>query len=94
MDSSLSVKTSRSSDTLLVSSLFYAPGDWLSTCFTARQRRAAATWMLIVYVLTLPLRYPYRNTVSLVWYLSELALIVSLLSVVSAETPVEGESDE
>lgn len=71
--------------------VFYAPGDWLGARFTARTRRALAAWALILIVATMPLRYPYRSYVSLVWAISELALVLAMWGVVSAETPVEPE---
>lgn len=72
-------------------SAFYAPGDWLGSRFDARQRRAIAAWTLIFIVLTIPARYPFRNYVSLVWLISEVALVLAMWGVVSAETPVEEE---
>lgn len=74
-----------------VERVFYAPGDWLGERFSARTRRATAAWSLILIVVTMPLRYPYRSYVSLVWAISELALVLSMWGVVSAETPVEEE---
>jgi uncharacterized membrane protein YcfT len=75
----------------VVSAVFYAPGDWLGTRFSARTRRAFAAWALIAIVATMPLRYPYRSYVSLVWALSEVALVLALLAVCAGETPVEAE---
>lgn len=72
--------------------IFYAPGDWMGGRFTARQRRTIATWTLILVIVTIPFRYPYRSDVSLVWAISELALVLGLWSIVSAETPVEHET--
>jgi hypothetical protein len=71
--------------------VFHAPGDWLANSTSVRDRRSIATWFAILYVLTLPLRYPLRNYVSMVWALSEGAIIISLLAWGSAETPVETE---
>lgn len=71
--------------------IFYGPGDWLGTRFDARQRRAIAAWTLILIILTIPARYPFRNYVSLVWAISEFALVLAMWGVVSAETPVEPE---
>lgn len=73
--------------------LFYTPGDWLGSKFNARQRRAIAAWTLILIVVTIPVRYPFRNYVSLVWLISEVALVFGMWGVVSAETPVEKEGD-
>lgn len=71
--------------------VFYGPGDWLGAKWDARTRRGIATWILILIVATIPLRYPFRNYVSLVWAISELALVLGMWGVVSAETPVEPE---
>lgn len=71
--------------------LFYAPGDWLGSRFDARQRRAVATWLMILFLVSIPATYPLRSYVSLVWLLSEIALVVGMWGVVSAETPVEPE---
>lgn len=73
--------------------IFYGPGDWLGTRFDARQRRAIAAWTMILIAVTIPLRYPFRTYVSLVWAISEVALILAMWGVVSAETPVEPESE-
>lgn len=70
---------------------FYAPGDWLGSRFSARQRRAIAAWCLILVFVTIPLRYFAKDAVWMVWLLSEVALLFGLWGVVSAETPVEAE---
>lgn len=72
--------------------VFYWPGDWLGGRFSARTRRALAAWFLILITATIPLRFPFRTYVSLVWAISEVALILAMWGVVSAETPVENES--
>lgn len=72
---------------------FYAPGDWLARAMDARQRRAAAAWILVLLVATTPLRAPFRDRVSLVWAISEVALWLAMWGVVAAETPVEAEGD-
>lgn len=71
--------------------ILYGPGDWLGGRFDARQRRAIAAWTLIGIIVTIPARYPFRNYVSLVWLISEVALVLAMWGVVSAETPVEPE---
>jgi hypothetical protein len=71
--------------------LFYGPGDWLGTRFTARQRRAIGAWCMVFVIMTIPLRYPFRAYVSMVWAISEVALVFGLWAIVSAETPVESE---
>lgn len=75
----------------MIEKILYGPGDWLGSRFTVRQRRAIAAWTMILIAVTIPLRYPYRTYVSLVWAISELALLLSMWGVVSAETPVEKE---
>lgn len=74
----------------MVAALFFGPGDWLAR-INARTRRAFAAWLLILVVATIPLRYPYRSAVSLVWILSEVALVIGLGAWTSGETPVEPE---
>lgn len=78
---------------MTLEALLYGPGDWLGSRFSARTRRAIAAWTLILIVVTIPLRYPFRTYVSLVWAISELALILGMWGVVSAETPVEAEEE-
>lgn len=73
------------------SSLFHAPGDWVGARFTVRDRRSLATWVAILWVLTIPGRYPYRNSVAIVWTLSELAIALALIVWIASETPVETE---
>jgi hypothetical protein len=77
-----------------MSRLFYTPGDWLGTRLSARVRRAIAAWALILIIITIPLRYPYRDAVSLVWLMMEVALVLSCGAIVSAETPVEKEHQD
>lgn len=74
--------------------VFYGPGDWLGARFSARTRRAFAAWALILVVATIPLRYPYRGSVPLLWSISEGALVLALWAVTAAETPVEPEGGE
>jgi hypothetical protein len=71
--------------------LLHGPGDWLVTHTSAKTRRSVAMWMFIVYVLTVPLRYPFKDAVWMIYMLSELALALALLAVAAAETPVEDE---
>lgn len=77
----------------MLKQIYYAPYDWLTTRFSPRDRGAFAIWLGIFFILSIPLQYPYKNTVWLVWLLSEIALILSQLGVVSAETPVEQNVD-
>lgn len=71
--------------------IFFGPGDWLGGRLNARERRAVATWLLIIYIVTIPLRLPFKDIVWMVWLLSEIAIVISLATMVSAETPVEEE---
>lgn len=76
-------------------SLFFAPGDWMGSRFTARGRRAAAAWLLLasLFVAT-PLTYAWKDAVWMVWLLSMAAIWVSLATIVTTETPVEHEDAE
>ena len=71
--------------------MFHRPGDWLVGRTTSRQRRSLATWALIIAVATLPIRYIWKDAVWQVWALSELAILISLVTTVFAETPSEQE---
>lgn len=71
--------------------IFFAPGDWLATRFDARTRRAIIAWLLIADIASTPLQWPLRNSVSLVWGLSQIAIAIGLGGMLSAETPVEEE---
>lgn len=71
--------------------LIYGPGDWMGERFNARERRAIAAWVLILIVVTVPVRYFWKDQVWLVWAISEVALVLAMWGVVSAETPVEAE---
>jgi hypothetical protein len=73
--------------------IYYAPYDWLTTRFSPRDRGAFAIWLGIIFLLSAPAQYPYKNAVWLVWLLSELAIILSQLGIVSAETPVKQDID-
>jgi hypothetical protein len=73
--------------------IYYAPYDWITRRFTPRDRGAFAVWLGIIFVISIPLQYPHKNSVTLVWLLSEIALVVGQLGVVSAETPVQQDVD-
>lgn len=75
----------------MISEVFYWPGDMLGNRMSARQRRTTAAWLLILAVATLPLRYVWKDAIWMVWALSEGALVISLATIVAAETPVESE---
>lgn len=78
----------------MIKKFFYWPGDWLSKKFTARQRRAIAAWFMILFIIGIPVTYPVRNEVAVIWLMSEVALVLAMWGVVSAETPVEDEEKE
>lgn len=78
----------------MIREIFYAPGDWLSQRLTAKDRRATAAWLLILAIATMPLRYYWKDAIWMVWVLSEAAIIISLATIVAAETPVEEETQE
>lgn len=71
---------------------FYAPGDWLGNRFNARGRRALAAWVLILVIIQWPISYIWKDQVWFIWVISEVALVLGLWGVVSAETPVESET--
>lgn len=73
---------------------FYKPGDWLGGRFNARDRRALATWALILVIIQWPISYIWKDKVWFIWVISEVALVLGLWGVVSAETPVEQETTE
>lgn len=78
----------------MISKLFYAPGDWLGTKLSARQRRAVGAWLLIISIATMPLHYIWKDTIWMIWAISEAAIVISLATIVAAETPVEPEEGE
>jgi hypothetical protein len=77
----------------VVREILFAPGDWLGSRFDARERRAVAAWLLILAIVTMPLRYVWKDAIWMIWALSEGALIISLATIVAAETPVEEEGE-
>jgi hypothetical protein len=72
--------------------IYHAPGDWIVRRTTARDRRSLNAWLLIIVTLTVPLRFEWKDAVWMVWALSEVAILISLFTNVSAETPVEHEA--
>jgi hypothetical protein len=75
-----------------VSRLFYGPPDWFADRTSARLRRAVAFWLCMVTIFVLvPLTYPVRASVAVLWALSMLALILACFAMTAAETPVETE---
>jgi hypothetical protein len=79
----------------MISRMLYGAPDWFADRTSARLRRAVAFWtgMVMIFVIT-PLAYPVRNSVSVLWALSMLALILACFAMTAAETPVETEGDE
>lgn len=71
--------------------LFYSPGNWLASRLDVEQRRAFATWTLILLTLTIPVRFLWKDAVWMVWAISEVALLLAVAGWISAETPVEEE---
>lgn len=74
--------------------LKYGPGDWLVAQSSVRGRRALGAWALIVYTISIPVRYLFRNQVWMVWGLSEIAIVLALLAFIASETPVSIEKEE
>ena len=72
---------------------FYAPRDWLADRTNARLRGAIAFWLLAGMLVLTILTYPARESVAVLWAFSILALILALLAVLFAETPVEIEDE-
>lgn len=75
----------------MIHRFFYGPGDWLASHFTARQRRAVATWIAILTVFPGALTYLWKDTIWMVWLLSIIALEFGAASWAAAETPMEEE---
>lgn len=72
--------------------MFYGPGDWLAARFSARDRRAAAAWVLILWVFPgTPVWLLLRGALWFVGLMSIVALWLSAWAMVSGETPVEAE---
>ena len=71
--------------------IFYGPGDWLAQKFTARQRRAIATWVIILTIFPGTLTYIWKDAIWMVWALSIIAIAFGAWGIASAETPVESE---
>jgi len=65
------------------------PGDTVAHGTSPATRRNLASWAAILMILTLPIRYLFKDQVWMVWALSEAAFILALLSIAAAETPVE-----
>lgn len=75
-----------------MSRLFFCLPDWFAEHTSARIRRAVAFWMgaIVLGPVTFA-TYPVRSSVSVLWGLSMLALILSCFAMTAAETPVETE---
>lgn len=77
---------------MTLSTVFYAPGDWLANRLTVRQRRAVSAWLLIVWLVPgLPIWVVLRSALWFVGFMSLFALWWTGLATVAGETPVEAE---
>ena len=65
----------------MLKKIYYTPGDWLANRFSPRGRRAFATWLGILFVVSVPFQYPYKDAV---W--SSLALVNSSIDNWSARS--------
>lgn len=75
-----------------MSRFFYGPPDWFARVTNARLRRAVSFWTSIVMLfIILPLTYPLRESVAVLWALSVFALVLACFAMTAAETPVETE---
>ena len=75
-----------------MSRIFFGPPDWFAEKSSAQLRRAIAFWLAVVMTLiVLPLTYPLRDSVGVLWALSVLALVLACFAMTAAETPVETE---
>lgn len=78
-----------------MSQFFFGPPDWFAEKTSARLRRAIAFWLLIVTTFILiPVTYPVRASVAVLWAISMLALVLACLAMTAAETPVETEGKD
>lgn len=74
---------------------FFGPPDWFARVTNARLRRAVAFWLAILTIFVLiPVTYPVRASVAVLWALSVFALVLACFAMTAAETPVETEGDE
>ena len=72
--------------------LFYGPPDWFARVTNARMRRAVAFWLAVLMLFViLPVTYPLRASVAVLWALSVAALVLACFAMTAAETPVETE---
>jgi len=75
-----------------VNRYFFGPPDWFAACTDARLRRAIAFWLAIFTTFVLvPITWPVKDSVGVLWALSMLALILACFAMTAAETPVETE---
>lgn len=78
-----------------MSHFFFGPPDWFAEVTNARLRRAISFWLAVVMLcIVVPLTYPLRASVALLWALSVLALVLACFAMTAAETPVETEDSE
>ena len=75
-----------------MSRIFFGPPDWFAEKSSAQLRRAVAFWLAAIMLFVLvPLTYPVRDSVGVLWALSVLALVLACFAMTAAETPVETE---
>lgn len=78
----------------MLEKIFFGPGDYLASRLSARQRRAIIAWLLILAIFPFtPITYIWRNAIWMIWFISMIAIYLSLGGMLSAETPVEDEDD-
>lgn len=76
-------------------SWFYKPADWLAHSLTARTRRAANFWLLIIWIMPGTLIWLYlRSALWFVGFMSLFALWWTGWAGVGTETPVEPETQD
>lgn len=76
----------------MIRRVFYGPPDWFADRSSARLRRAIAFWSAVVMLcLVVPVTYPLRSSVAVLWALSVFALVLACFAMTAAETPVETE---
>lgn len=79
-----------------IKNIFYWPGDWLQANTTQRQRLAVACWVSIFWLPPGPGFFMWLFWIHSLWFvglMSVVALWMTGLTMVGAETPVEKEGD-
>lgn len=78
----------------MIKRFLYGPPDWFARVTNARLRRAIAWWSAIIMLFgVVPLTYPVRASVAVLWALSVFALVLACFAMTAAETPVETEDE-